>query len=399
MKTLLTDSLISKTICPESKVKITMTDSRITGFCVEVRSTGVKTFILRYQDQARIAQQYKIGDATVIKASDARQIAAELVTRIAAGENPQAERMVNRTCPTFEVFTRDHYLPYVQTNKRSWEYDVGLLKNHLTPAFGKYRLNAITKGMLENYKQEKIKTLAAGTVNRHLVLLRYMLNLAIDWETMGFEKNPAAKLKMLPDNNKRNCILTDEQMQNLLVLSKGSQNKTLFDLVATLAYTGARKREILDAKWEYVDWENNTLLVPCSKNGKPRFIPLNGLITKILMAQPTYGKDGEFIFPSPKTGKPFTSIYYSWNYIRQKAGLAHVRMHDLRHNFASWLVMNGETLYTVQNILGHADPKTTQRYAHLSNAHLVAASNGLVEKVLAGSAAEIMDKVGLRQVA
>lgn len=396
MKILLTDSLISKTTCPTGKVKVTLTDSRIRGFCVEIRSTGVKTFILRYQDQQKEQQQYKIGDANVIKASDARQIAAKLLTRVVAGENPQAERMQSKQCPTFGEFVAERYMPYIKSYKESWDTDWSLLINHLLPAFGHQRLNKITRSQLEDYKLEKVNTLSPATVNRHIVLFRYVLNLAIEWETVGIESNPASKIKMLPTNNQRLCILSDEEMRKLIGLSQQSQNKSLFAIVALLSYTGARKREILDAKWQYIDWTNNLLKVPRSKSGKTRQIPLNDIAINILKSLPTLNGENEFIFPNPDTGLPFTSIYYAWDYIRIKAGLKHVRMHDLRHNFASWLVMNGSSLYTVQHILGHADPKTTQRYAHLSNEHLLAAANQM-QKSLSGSAADILE--GLRQVA
>lgn len=396
MKKFITDSLINKTTCTTGKVKVTITDSKISGFCVEVRSSGIKTFILRYQDQNKKQQQYKIGDATIISTSDARQIAANLLTRVAAGENPQAERMQARECPTFKDFVNERYMPYIKSYKRSWDTDWSLLTNHLLPAFGAQRLNQITRTQLEKYKQDKVQTLSAGTVNRHIVLFRYIINLAIEWETIGVTKNPAAKIKMLATNNERNCILRDEDMRKLVFYSQQSENKSLLGIVSLLSYTGARKREILDAKWEYIDWSNNTLLVPLSKSGKPRLITLNDISLSILKSLPSLNDGSEYLFPNPKTGKPFTTIYYAWNTARTKAGLEHVRMHDLRHNFASWMVMNHESLYTVQNILGHSDPKTTQRYAHLSQEHLLAATNKL-QNSLSGAAKDILE--GLRQVA
>ena len=340
---------------------------------------------MRYLDSDGIQQQYKIGDAKVIKTADARKFAAKLITKVMAGENPQAERMKSKECPTFEEFVAERYIPYIKTYKRSVETDVSVLKNHLLPEFGKLRLNRISKGDLETYKLEKADFYAPGTVNRHLVLLRFIFNLAIQWEITGVQKNPAEKMKMLPENNEKNCILSDEDMRKLIALSKDSQNKSLFAIIVMLGYTGGRKREVLDARWEHIDLENNTLLVPKAKSGKPRQIPLNDVTKQLLTSLPTFGTGEEFVFPNPKTGKPFTSVFYGWHAIRTKAGLGHVRMHDLRHNFASWLVMSGETLYTVQHILGHADPKTTQRYAHLSQDTLLMATNKVPSIIAAAS--------------
>jgi integrase len=104
--------------------------------------------------------------------------------------------------------------------------------------------------------------------------------------------------------------------------------------------------------------------VPLSKSGKPRYIPLSR--AAIALLEKRRGNGSEYVFPSPKTGKPMIQLYFTWNKIRKKAGIPDVRIHDLRHNFASLLVNNGRSLYEVQKLLGHADISTTQRYAHLS---------------------------------
>ncbi len=139
-----------------------------------------------------------------------------------------------------------------------------------------------------------------------------------------------------------------------------------------LILTGARKREILDARWEDIDFERKTLMFPVTKSGKPRTVPLSSNALEILKGLP---RVNEFIFPSPKTGKPFVSIFNSWNQARKRAGLEDVRIHDLRHSFASFLVNRGRSIYEVGRLLGHTQIKTTIRYAHLSDQTLVYAVN------------------------
>ncbi len=145
-------------------------------------------------------------------------------------------------------------------------------------------------------------------------------------------------------------------------------------MVALLLYTGARKREILDAQWSCIDIKRRTLTVPLSKSGKARHILLSDAAIELLDSLPR--QDGvPWVFFNPKTLKPPVSIFCAWNSIRNKVGLNNVRLHDLRHSFASFLVNSGRSLYEVQTLLGHHNPKVTMRYAHLSPGALIDAAN------------------------
>jgi integrase len=143
-------------------------------------------------------------------------------------------------------------------------------------------------------------------------------------------------------------------------------------IVLFLLYTGARKREVLDARWSHIDLEQRSWRIPKTKSGKVRHVPLSeGALEVIAKVKEKYGKHAfTFIFANEKTGLPFVSIFHSWDAARQRAGLDYVRIHDLRHSFASFLVNAGRSLYEVQEILGHADSRTTTRYAHLSRDRL-----------------------------
>jgi hypothetical protein len=134
---------------------------------------------------------------------------------------------------------------------------------------------------------------------------------------------------------------------------------------------------------DYIDWERRTLLVPISKTGKPRVIALNGQAMALLRSIPRV--DGNpYIFPSPITGRPCPSLHFPWTRIKQRAILDDLRLHDLRHSFASFLVNEGVSLYVVQGLLGHTQPRTTQRYAHLAQDTLNIAAE-VVANVIAGA--------------
>lgn len=152
------------------------------------------------------------------------------------------------------------------------------------------------------------------------------------------------------------------------------RNVQVGQIIKLLLYTGARKREILDARWENVDLKKRTLLVPLSKSGKPRRVTLSDAAVALLRSLPRT-RSVPWVFFNPKTGKPPVSIFSAWDSIRKSVGLKDVRLHDLRHSFASFLVNNGRSLYEVQKLLGHHDPKVTMRYAHLATKTLVDATN------------------------
>jgi integrase len=161
-------------------------------------------------------------------------------------------------------------------------------------------------------------------------------------------------------------------VQRIKAAVEASPNTQLKHIVALLLLTGARKRELLDARWEDINLERQTWTVPMSKSGKARRVPLSSVVVFELRALPRW-EGCPFVVPNPKTLKPYTSIFSAWDTARREAGLSDVRIHDLRHSAASNMVNSGQSLYVVGQVLGHAQPRTTQRYAHLAQDTLLVA--------------------------
>jgi integrase len=151
-------------------------------------------------------------------------------------------------------------------------------------------------------------------------------------------------------------------------------------IVPMLILTGARKREVLDAQWQDFDLERRQWKIPMSKSGSARHVPLSDGALAVLREVPQV-EGCSYTFANPKTRLPYASIFRSWDNARKRAGLAEVRIHDLRHSFASLLINQGRSLYEVQRLLGHTQVKTTQRYAHLANETLLAAANAATDAV------------------
>lgn len=371
----LSSQFVATAACPSDKRKIDYYDTLVTGFILEVRATGSATYYLRYRDAHDRQCQFKIGDTKSVPFERARQAALQARTRVVLGESPQEQKKLKKSVPTFKELAEDHYLPYVKTYKRSWDCDDSLLRNHLLPVLGAKRLDEISERSISDlYQDMRARGYAKGTCNRVLVLVKYMFKLAKKWNLPGAQENPSEGIKLVDPQNARERYLSSEETQRLRQAIEDSPNVQLKYIVALLLLTGARKRELLDAKWEDFDLERRNWRIPMSKSGKARHVPLSTAVLDILKSLPRW-EGCPYVVPNPQTRRPFKSVFCSWNTARKEAGLADVRMHDLRHSMASNLVNSGRSIYEVSKILGHSQIKTSQRYAHLAHETLLAAAD------------------------
>jgi len=281
--------------------------------------------------------------------------------------------MTKRAIPTLAEFSEQRYMPYVKGYKKSWDIDDSYLRNHVLPRFGALHLDQISlQGVIAFHQAMKEAGYADATCNRSVILLRYMYNLGKKWKIPGAEANPTQGAQLFVLNNARERYLTAEETLRLKNAMQHSENQQLQFIVPLLLMTGARKRELLDARWEHFDVDRRNWRIPTSKSGKPRHVPLSAIVLEILAQVPRW-EGCPFVVPNPQTRLPYKSIYCSWNTTRKEAGLPEVRMHDLRHSMASNMVNSGRSIYEVAKVLGHTQLKTTQRYSHLSQETLLAA--------------------------
>ena len=361
--------------CPASSKKVDYFDSSCKGLLLEVRVSGGRTYYLRFTDERGRNRQLKLGDARDISLGQAKQLADKARNQIAMGQDPAADKAVHRQVPTVYDFIHDSYLPFVQGYKRSWKCDQGLLRKHIEPIWGKRYLDQITKADVIALMAKHRTTHAPGSCNRLLILLRYLFSCSLKWEVPAIKNNPTAGIPLMKEDNQKERYLSTDEAQRLYTQLQQSDNQMLQFIVPMLILTGARKREVLDARWEDFDFEHRHWRIHTTKLGKPRFVPMSDGVVNLLGSIPRF--DCEWVFPNPKTLKPYVSIFCSWNTTRGKADLQDVRIHDLRHSYASFLVNAGRSLYEVQRLLGHTQIKTTQRYAHLSHDTLLDATNSV----------------------
>ena len=216
--------------------------------------------------------------------------------------------------------------------------------------------------------------MAAATANHHAKLIRHMLNLACEWQML--DVNPASRIHMFEEDNKQERYMNDVQLGKLLEVLRTDSARSVCLITMFLLATGCRLGEVLSATWQQIDKEKRVFRVSASnsKSKRMRPVPLNDTAIEVLNQLDTQGVYAH-LFINKKTKKPYVNIAKVWDKLRNKAGLPHLRLHDLRHQAASHLINSGSSLYIVQQILGHSDPSVTQRYAHLSMKSLNDASD------------------------
>ena len=374
----LTENFVSTGLqCSSGKKREEMVDSVVPGLFIEVRavSPGQGTYYYRYKDVNTHTQTKKLGRSTDITLADARLQAKALRAEVALGANPRAEEKARKLVITFDTFFDDHYLPYVKPRKRSWDRDEELYRLRIKNVFGNKRLNQITRLQIQTFHSSLItEGLAAATANHHAKLIRHMLNLACEWQMLDI--NPASRIHMFEEDNKQERYMNDVQLANLLEVLRTDSCRSVCLITMFLLATGCRLGEVLSACWSQVDKDKRVfrVLASNSKSKRMRPVPLNQTALDVLSQLDTEGKYNH-LFVNKKTKLPYVNIAKVWEKLRVKAGLPHLRLHDLRHQAASNLINSGSSLYIVQQILGHSDPSVTQRYAHLSMKSLNDASD------------------------
>jgi len=249
------------------------------------------------------------------------------------------------------------YMDYAKANKRSWLRDQQIL-THLNDAFGTMPIPDITALPIERYKLARLQAVSPATVNRELAGLKRLFNVAEQWGLFR-ARNPVKGVRFLDENNLKVRTLSEEEEARLL----SRCSPYLQDLVAFAINTGLRLGEILKLKWEEVDLENGILNLPVRKNRRMLELPLNDKALSVVRGWHGIRKS-DLVFYNPETGGQWKDLWLGLKKACRKAGLADVTWHTFRHTFASRLNANGADLVTVKELLGHADIKTTMRYAH-----------------------------------
>jgi integrase len=289
----------------------------------------------------------------------------------------------NKKAPTLnEAFKR--YAKQFSGIKRSWRNDNGRYEQHIKPYLGNKCMDYITPqdiqdliNRMRSSKTHRGGDYAPATMRQVFALVRRIFNWSI---RMGIcpelSKNPHKRVELMKFDNSRTNPLTKTDLKKLMDTLDEWENERAVLVIKFLLYTGKRRGEALSLTWDNVDLEQGMIVLQSknTKNGRTQILPVNGLALDLLKRANKL-RVSELVFPC-STGKYMHNIGVVWSRIRKKAGLDGVRIHDLRHTYASYLVSSGQVdIYTLQRLLGHQSITMTSRYAHLAPDTLRKATN------------------------
>ena len=354
-------------------------DTHLPGHTLEMRPNGTGTFIFRYTNQQGRQRQVRVGAWGLITPEQARKKAAKLRAEVELGGDPAAKKQEVRGVPLYGTLAEQH-LAFAKSYLRNPKDVERLLDCHILPRWAKTRVDELNSRDIAIWLASLRDRYAPATIEKIRITLNRSFELALKWETPGVTKNPVRHIPRPKYNNARERYLTEQEAARLLQATARSSNTQLKNIVGLLLLTGARKTELLQAKWEHVDLERRSWHIPTTKTGKPRHVPLSQAAMDILNGLPCWDKC-PWLIPNPETRLPYTDIKRAWDTARDEAGLSGLRLHDLRHSAASFLIHAGIDLYVVGRILGHADHQSTQRYAHCSPGLLMQAVEAGAAKI------------------
>ena len=228
-------------------------------------------------------------------------------------------------------------------------------------------IGQITRAEIESWRREKMSRCKPATINRDLSRLRHMLNIAVEWELL--EKSPMQGIKFLRENNARTRYLSVDECHRLIDSCMAPHIRAI---VTVALHTGMRLGEILNLRWQDLDFSSGFILVRDSKNGQARQVPMDSMISTVLRSWPRLS-DQDIVFTSVMTGGRIVDIRAGFLNSCKRAGITGLHFHDLRHTFASQFVMAGGDIYILKEILGHKSITNSQRYAHLSPTYKIKA--------------------------
>ena len=370
-KVTLTTAFCASAQCEPGKRKTDYYDQAVTGFILEVRPNGGRTYHLRYQDDHGRQRQLKIGNYDAITFAQAKAKARKLRSEVELDGNPAEQKERKKAIPTYAELAQQH-LDHARTFQKRAENTESILRVHIIPKFGRMRLDEIKQQDIAKWLADKRKVHAPATVEKIRITLGRSFELARQWQMSGAEINPVKGISRPKFSNARQRFLSATEADRLLVAAAGSENSQLRAIIQLLLLLGARKSELLNAEWRHVDLDRKAWFIPDSKTGQSRHVPLSKAAIAVIEGLPRF--DGcPYLLPNPTTRKPYNTIKRAWDTARKQAGLGDFTLHDLRHSAASFMINGGVDLFTVGRILGHADHQSTMRYSHLANDTLMAA--------------------------
>ncbi|SCA55898.1 Phage integrase [Candidatus Terasakiella magnetica] len=419
----ITDKFVKNLKAPATGNVVTY-DTDISGFGIRITHTGHRAFVLTYRFNGP-QKRLTIGQYPTWSVSAAREEAKYLKREIAKGFDPLADKIEKREAPTVNDLWEKYQEEHLPTKaERAAKDDASMWKNYILPKFRKTKLASITADQIDKFHRE-ISIDKPVRANRIIEVFRKAFNLAIRWEWVS--NNPCSGVKK---NNEepRQRYATDSEITAITDVMRVHKEQTSCDAIRMLLLTGARKTEVLKARWQDIDLEQGVWIKPSAHTKQRKFhrVPLASSTVELLKKRnENNDTHSQWVFEGVIEGNHLTDIKNTWKSIRERStvilwredprlnkfmisldeqygpkltckkclaeaetlninmpvGVMDLRMHDLRHTFASILASSGQGLLSIGALLGHTQQQTTQRYSHLFDEPLREAVNIVGSKI------------------
>ncbi|MBR2654927.1 MAG: site-specific integrase [Loktanella sp.] len=348
-------------------------DSSLTGFGVKVLQSGRKRYIFKYRSHGggrhAPTRWVTIGSHGEIPLESARDIARELATSVARGEDPQAAKMARREAPClsdlWERFDAGEMRRLKPATIRDYH---SLWRNILEPKLGKRRVADISRADVDRIHSAMSKT--PYQANRSIAVLSKMMTLAEIWTWRQQGTNPCRYVRRHTEG-KRDRYMSSQELERLgkalsSLVKDGLIWPDMANLFRLLLLVGARRSEISNCEWDWIDWSRRIIALPDSKTGaKPLFLSNQAIAVLEGQKITTRHPSSKFVFPGKNENRSIVNLAKPWKIVCDEAELGNLRIHDLRHTAASIAVGNGVALPIIGRLLGHTQTQTTARYAHV----------------------------------
>jgi len=357
-------------------------DAVIAGFAIKVQPSGRRTYFMKYRTKAGRQRKPNIGVHGAITCERAREIAQSWAAIIAGGKDPMDDRDASRSSPTVEEFLarviEQDAKPRLK--QRSVEEGQRLIRNVIVPKLGRLKVRDVTRAQIARFHHELDAT--KPQANRALAFLSKAFNLAERWGVRADGTNPCRNVPHYAERGRDRFLSESEIAALLSTLETPAFSSSPFVTFIKLALaTGRRKSEILNVRWADVDLDRQIMRLADTKTGAQVCV-LNDLAISTLRSAPrTQGQ--VYVIAGRNPRAPAVGIQKWWQRVRTAAGIGDVRIHDLRHTFASLGAAQGQSLHQIGGLLGHTSAQTTMRYAHHYEKAQRSASNAIGNMILA----------------
>jgi integrase len=404
--------------CPAGQDRTFLWDTSLSGFGVVAYPGGRKVYVAQFRLNGQ-CRRLKLATHGRKTPDEARSMAKKVLGAVEDGKDPIEQRRLGRDARTLREISEDFLKLHVKTKRKTRTYAEyeRLLKLHLLPVLGSHRLISLRKVELARFHAGMSSTPAAA--NRAIALFSSIWHWAAARDEVAVAQNPAAGIERYPERGRERYLSHEElgRLGDALRLAETAgipwvgeckhkndrkeKRSTVVDphavaAIRLLMFTGARLREILTARWDYVDWDHGLLLLPDSKTGR-KTIYLAAPALALLHELPRI-KDNPHIIPGKKKGSHRADLHNPWSAVSRSAGLEGVRLHDLRHSFASVGAGASLGLQMIGKLLGHAQAETTARYAHLDASPVHTAVNLIGSQIAAAMGQPVANVISFPQM-